>query len=104
MDEPVDEHVDATRGGGNRPALPDEGGQESPPWIDEPTVALDHPRFRSVWASIFTRRLAPDCMTHRCTMVETHRERLDACCQYGCDVDLAERDAIEARGDQIRAE
>jgi Fe-S-cluster containining protein len=71
--------------------------------VDEPTIALDHPRFRTVWAAIFTRRLAPDCMTHRCTMVETHREKLDACCQYGCDVDLAERDAIEARSSEIRA-
>lgn len=71
--------------------------------MDEPCVALDHPRFRSVWAAIFTRRLAADCMTHRCTMVEPGQEKLDACCQYGCDVDLAERAAIEARGDDIRA-
>ena len=71
--------------------------------IDEPCIALDHPRFRSVWASFFTRRLAADCMTHRCTMVETRHEQLDACCQYGCDVDLRERAAIEARSDQIRA-
>ena len=71
--------------------------------MDEPVVALDHPRFRFVWASIFTRRLAPDCMTHRCTMLATQHARLDACCQYGCDVDLRERAAIEARADQIRA-
>jgi Fe-S-cluster containining protein len=71
--------------------------------MEEPSVALDHPRFRSVCASIFTRRLVADCMTHRCEMVDTHTEKLDACCQYGCDVDLAERTAIEAHGDQIRA-
>jgi Fe-S-cluster containining protein len=71
--------------------------------MDEPTVALDHPRFRLVWASIFTRRLAADCMTHRCTMVERDSEKLDACCQYGCDVDLGERSAIEAHTDDIRA-
>ena len=71
--------------------------------MDEPAIALDHPRFRSVWAAIFTRRLAPDCMTHRCEMVETHTEKLDACCQYGCDVDLAERAAIEARAEAVRA-
>src|SRR5262245_52278133 len=71
--------------------------------MDEPDIALDHPRFRSVSAAIFTRRLVADCMTHRCAMVETHSEKLDACCQYGCDVDLAERAAIEARGDEIRA-
>ena len=71
--------------------------------MDDSAVALDHPRFRSVWAAIFTRKLAPDCMTHRCTMVAEHAEKLDACCQYGCDVDLAERAAIEARADDIRA-
>jgi Fe-S-cluster containining protein len=75
--------------------------------LDEPSLDLDHPRFRTVWASIFTRRLTPDCMTHRCAMLDAHRvvqaEKLDACCQYGCDVDLAERAAIEARSDQIRA-
>lgn len=69
---------------------------------DEPVIALDHPRFRQVWASIFTRKLAEDCMTHTCTMVDTHTVKLDACCQYGCDVDLRERDAILARADQIR--
>ncbi|HET7500632.1 MAG TPA: DUF3109 family protein [Kofleriaceae bacterium] len=73
------------------------------PSCDEPSVPLDHPRFRSAWASIFTRRLVADCMTHRCTMVPAGGEKLDACCQYGCDVDLAERAAIEARADEIRA-
>jgi Fe-S-cluster containining protein len=71
--------------------------------MDEPAVSLDHPRFRTVAAAIFTRRLAADCMTHRCTMVDTHTEKLDACCQYGCDVDLRERTAIEARSAEIRA-
>ena len=71
--------------------------------MEEPSVALEHPRFRWVWTAIFTRKLAPDCMTHRCTMVEPEREKLDACCQYGCDVDLHERDAIEARAGDIRA-
>lgn len=70
--------------------------------MNEPAVALDHPRFRAVATALFTRRLAPDCMTHRCTMVDTHTEKLDACCQYGCDVDLRERAAIEARAEQIR--
>lgn len=71
--------------------------------MHEPAVALDHPRFRSAWASIFTRQLAADCMTHQCTMVPTHSPKLDACCQYGCDVDLAEREAIEARAGAIRS-
>lgn len=68
----------------------------------ESVVPLDHPRFKKVWASIFTARLAPDCMTHECTMVDTHRRKLDACCQYGCDVDLREREAILARAETIR--
>ena len=71
--------------------------------LDEPAVALDHPRFRSVWASIFTRRLVADCMTHGCTMVDTHVQKNDACCQYGCDVDLIEREAILAKAPEIRA-
>lgn len=70
--------------------------------MDEPLVPLDHPRFRTAWASIFTRRLAADCMTHRCTILESHTEKLDACCQYGCDVDLREREAIEAHSGEIR--
>jgi len=65
-------------------------------------VTLDHPRFQKVWTSIFTRRLVADCMTHQCTMVDTHSEKLDACCQYGCDVDLAEREAILARTADVR--
>jgi len=71
--------------------------------MNEPAIAIDHPRFRSVAAAIFTRRFAPDCMEHRCTMVDTHTVKLDACCQYGCDVDLRERTAIEARSGEIRA-
>jgi Fe-S-cluster containining protein len=63
---------------------------------------LDHPQFRRVETAIFTSRLAADCMTHQCTMVDQHREKLDACCQYGADVDLAERDAILAKAEDIR--
>ena len=66
-------------------------------------VSVEHPRFRKVWASVFTRRLVADCMTHQCAMVATHSEKLDACCQYGCDVDLAERAAILTRADDVRA-
>ena len=81
------------------------------PAPDGPEIPLDHPRFRSVSAALFTRRLAPDCMEHRCTIVQDEAkaalaapyEKLDACCQYGCDVDLAEREAILAREADIRA-
>lgn len=66
-------------------------------------VAVDHPRFRRASTPIFTNRIVADCMTHRCTLVVPGREQLDACCQYGVDVDLGERDAIVARKDELRA-
>lgn len=66
-------------------------------------VTIDHPRFRTVRRDIFTRTLVPDCMTHRCAVVKPHAEKLDACCQYGCDVDLGEREAILRHADGIRA-
>jgi Fe-S-cluster containining protein len=65
-------------------------------------VALDHPRFPQAELEVFTRRVVADCMTHNCTMHETNTLKLDACCQYGCDVDLFERDAILARAEAIR--
>lgn len=67
----------------------------------EPEVALTHPRFHRVEVAVFTKRVVADCMSHRCAMQETHTEKLDACCQYGCDVDLTERDAILARRESI---
>jgi Fe-S-cluster containining protein len=67
-----------------------------------PVVPLDHPRFRRAEVGVFVNRLVADCMSHRCAMHETGGEKLDACCQYGCDVDLFERDAILARADDIR--
>ena len=67
---------------------------------EEVIVPLEHPRFHHAWASVFTRRLVGDCMTHQCKMFGD--EKLDACCQYGCDVDMNERDAILARAEQIR--
>jgi len=66
-------------------------------------IPLAHPRFRWADPDVFTRQLVADCMTHTCTMVETHSTKLDACCQYGCDVDLHERTAILARAADIRA-
>jgi Fe-S-cluster containining protein len=63
----------------------------------EAVVALAHPRFHSAWADVFTKRVVADCMTHACAMVDTHTVKLDACCQYGCDVDLHEQAAIVAR-------
>jgi Fe-S-cluster containining protein len=72
--------------------------------MDEAVVPLEHPRFHHVWASIFTKRLVADCMTHSCKMVDRspHLDKLDACCQYGCDVDLHEQAAILAKAEDIR--
>ena len=65
-------------------------------------LEVEHPRFRCVEAAIFTRKLVADCMAHQCTLVPEHTQKLDACCQYGCDVDLRERANILAREADIR--
>jgi hypothetical protein len=70
--------------------------------MSEPEVALDHPRFNRAEVAVFTRRVVEDCMSHSCAIRETQTVKLDACCQYGCDVDLLERDAILARAESIR--
>lgn len=65
-------------------------------------VDLQHPRFRRVQAAIFTAKLVPDCMRHECRLRKhDDRRKLDACCQYGVDVDLGERDRILQHKDQI---
>jgi Fe-S-cluster containining protein len=74
----------------------------SEPAVYGPTIELDHPRFGRAELEVFTRTVVADCMTHACTMQATHAPKLDACCQYGCDVDLYERDAILARAAAIR--
>ena len=73
-------------------------------------LVVEHDRFRRVQRDIFTRRVVADCMTHACQQVADDGTRLaharpllEACCQYGADVDLAERDNILAHADQIRA-
>ncbi|HEY1813417.1 MAG TPA: hypothetical protein VGG74_13790 [Kofleriaceae bacterium] len=65
-------------------------------------VELDHPRFTKAEVDVFVRRVVADCMTHTCAMHASGTVKLDACCQYGCDVDMFERDAILARAAQIR--
>jgi Fe-S-cluster containining protein len=70
--------------------------------MPEAVVELDHPRFRAAELAVFTKRVVADCMTHRCQMHATHTEKLDACCQYGCDVDLYEKAAILARAADIK--
>jgi Fe-S-cluster containining protein len=67
-------------------------------------VALDHARFKRAQRDIFLKRVEPDCMSHRCRMVAAgDRDKLDACCQYGVDCDLGERDGILAHEREIRA-
>ena len=41
-------------------------------------------------------------MSHQCRLVKKNREMLDACCQYGADVDVRERDGILAHKEQIK--
>lgn len=65
-------------------------------------VPLGHPRFRWAQRDVFVRRVVPDCMVHECRLVRHgDRRKLDACCQYGVDVDVVERDRIQARAGEI---
>jgi Fe-S-cluster containining protein len=66
-------------------------------------IELDHPKFKHAWTMVFTRRVVADCFEHQCKMQQTGNLKLEACCQYGCDVDLRERDAILRRADGIRS-
>jgi Fe-S-cluster containining protein len=65
-------------------------------------VPLDHPRFRRADREVFTKRVVADCMSHRCRTLPEDRDHLDACCQYGADVDVGERDQILAHAAQLR--
>jgi Fe-S-cluster containining protein len=77
--------------------------------VSEPEyLSLSHDRFHRVDRAIFVRRVVADCLRHSCVQVADegkplapHRPLLEACCQYGADTDLAERDAILARRDLI---
>ncbi len=65
-------------------------------------VPIEHPRFKQVDPGIFVKRLAPDCMSFECRLLaHGDRMKLDACCQYGVDTDLAERDGILAHRTEI---
>jgi Fe-S-cluster containining protein len=66
-------------------------------------IDVVHPRFRRAERAIFVRRVVGDCMSHRCRTLAPDRVKLDACCQYGADTDLIERDAILAHEHEIRA-
>lgn len=87
----------------NEPGLP-APDQLSPielaPFAAELGVALAGP-IRWVDPAIFFRRMAPDCMGFSCGEVAQGRVRLDACCQYGADTDLGERDRILAERERL---
>jgi Fe-S-cluster containining protein len=74
------------------------GADHDPPLLDIP-----HPRFKMVDPTIFTKTLVADCMSHSCRNRVPDSAQLDACCQYGADVDLAERDAIMTHAVELRA-
>lgn len=67
-------------------------------------VQVDHPRFVKAQRDIFIKSVVADCMIHNCRLSnQGDRDKLDACCQYGVDVDLSERDAILERRDEIES-
>lgn len=66
-------------------------------------LPISHDRFVKVQRDIFVLHLSPDCMSHECRLrKENDRVKLEACCQYGVDVDIGERDGILAHADQIK--
>lgn len=66
-------------------------------------VTVDHPRFVKAQRDIFFKRVTLDCMNHTCRLVdEDNRVKLEACCQYGAQADLGERDRILEHAAQIR--
>lgn len=67
-------------------------------------LAIEHPRFKKVQRNIFVAKLAPDCMSHQCRLRnEDNKLQLEACCQYGVDVDVGERDGILLHAEQIKS-
>jgi Fe-S-cluster containining protein len=67
--------------------------------IERAAIRLDHPVIGTVDPDLFRFTFAADCMTHacRCTEGSVDQQLDDACCRFGCDVDLYERDAILRR-------
>jgi len=63
---------------------------------------LSHADVHSVDGRIFKITFTPDCMEHTCRCLgESNRPRNDACCQYGADVFVPERQAILRRATEI---
>jgi Fe-S-cluster containining protein len=70
---------------------------------------VNHAQVRRVDGAIFTVTFAPDCMSHACRCLgkprrgRRERYRNDACCQYGADVLVPEKQAILRRATEIAA-
>ena len=65
-------------------------------------IDIAHPRFSRAQRDIFIKRVAADCMVHECRLRKhDDRLKLDACCQYGVDADIGERDAILGHKEEI---
>ena len=71
-------------------------------------LQVDHSVLTHVDPDIFRFQFVADCMTHACRVEEGAEDaeggachQNDACCRYGCDVDLFERDRILARAPLI---
>lgn len=70
----------------------------------EQYISINHPRFKKVQPSLFRSKVTPDCMSHRCKLIKKDsEEKLEACCSFGADVDLHERDNIMKHKEQIRS-
>jgi hypothetical protein len=67
-------------------------------------VSLDvnHPAIHRVDGDIFRVTFAPDCIQHQCRCRdENDRSRNDACCQYGADLLVPEKEAILRRAAEV---
>ena len=66
-------------------------------------VRVPHAQIRRVEREIFFAPFVSDCLSHQCRCSDGSQQlNLDACCQYGVDVDLFERDRILLHSDEIR--
>jgi hypothetical protein len=66
------------------------------------TLDVNHSAIRRVDDDIFRVTFAADCFQHECRCRdENDRRRTDACCQYGADVLIPEKNAILRRASEI---
>src|SRR5258707_908754 len=72
-------------------------------------LLVEHPGLAHLDPDIFRFQFAEACMTHASRIEATAEDaydgacqQTDACCRYGCDVDLFERDRILERAAEIQ--